>query len=92
MLEQSCDVKYDQCKTEDEDWKRLNDKITFVCERNSALGREAKDFIKVPFKEASSLVMRRAVFLNKGIAYVPLKELYSIAAAHFRTKLTKELI
>jgi DNA primase large subunit len=52
------------------------------------LGKEAKDFIKVPFKEAVSLVARRAVYLHKGIAYVPLKELYSIAAAHFRTRLS----
>jgi DNA primase large subunit len=44
--------------------------------------------LKVPFKEATSLIARRAVFLSKGIAYVPLKELYSIAAAHFRSRLS----
>jgi len=42
---------------------------------------EAKDFIKVPFKEALSLVARRQVYIHKGIAFVPIKELYSIASS-----------
>jgi DNA primase large subunit len=32
-------------------------------------------FVKVPFKEAISLVGRRAVFIHAGIAYVPIVEL-----------------
>jgi DNA primase large subunit len=48
-------------------------------------------FVKVPFKEAISLVGRRAVFLNAGIAYVPILELKQIAVAHFRAHLSSEL-
>lgn len=88
MLEERCGITYELCKADDEDWKKFSKQITFVCEQNSKLGREAKDFLKVPFKEAASLIARRAVFLSKGIAYVPLKELYSIAAAHFRSRLS----
>ena len=45
-------------------------------------------FVKVPFKEAISLVGRRAVFVNQGIAYVPIVELKQIAVAHFRAHIS----
>jgi DNA primase large subunit len=48
--------------------------------------------LRVPFKEALSLVGKRSVFLHKGIAYVPINSLQSIACAHFRLKLSLELI
>jgi hypothetical protein len=32
-------------------------------------------FIKVPFKEALSMVGRRQVFIARGTAYVPISEL-----------------
>jgi DNA primase large subunit len=48
--------------------------------------------VKIPFKDASLLVQRRAVFLHKGMAFVPMKEFYSIASAHFRTRLAQEMI
>ena len=47
--------------------------------------------MKVPFKEAISLVGRRAVFINAGIAYVPIVELRQIAVAHFRAHISQEL-
>ena len=53
---------------------------------------EAKEFIKVPFKDALSLVNTRQVFLNRGIAYVHIIDLNSIARAQFRSKLMGELI
>jgi DNA primase large subunit len=51
--------------------------ITFRAETVYKQGgaSQASDFVRVPFKEAISLVGRRAVFLHQGIAYVPLKEL-----------------
>jgi hypothetical protein len=45
----------------------------------------------VPFKEAISMIGRRNVFLHMGVAYVPIKELYLIANAHFRARLAGEL-
>ena len=45
----------------------------------------------MPFKEALSLVGSREVFIHKGIAYVPLKNVSSIAAAQFKAKLAQEL-
>jgi len=48
--------------------------------------------VRVPFKEAISLVGRRAVFLYQGVAYVPIKELQQIAVAHFRARLSSELV
>jgi len=50
------------------------------------------EFVKVPFKEAISLIGRRAVFLHQGMAYVPIKELQQIAAAHFRAHLSQDLV
>jgi hypothetical protein len=35
-------------------------------------------FLKIPFKDALSLVGRRAVFLHKGMAFVPMKDLNQI--------------
>jgi DNA primase large subunit len=52
---------------------------------------KASNYIKVPFKEALSLVARRQVFLYKGTAFVPIKDLMSIACSHFRCNLAKEL-
>lgn len=49
------------------------------------------DYVKVPFKDAISLVGRRAVFLYQGFAYVPIRELQQIASAHFRARLSAEL-
>ena len=69
----------------------MND-IIFLAARKPELGKSCEDYLKVPFKEAINLVGRRQVFIHKGIAYVPLKELYSIAAAHFRTRMSQELI
>ena len=52
----------------------------------------ADNYVKVPFKEAISLVGRRAVFLHKGMAYVHIKELTSILCAHFRARISAELV
>lgn len=49
-------------------------------------------FLKVPFKDASSIVLRRGAFLLKGMAYVHIKDLNSIAGAQFRTKVAQELV
>lgn len=35
---------------------------------------------------------RRSVFIHKGIAFVPIKELNQIACSHFRYKLSQELM
>ncbi len=48
-------------------------------------------FVKVPFKEAISMVGRRSVFINAGIAFVPIVELKQIAVAHFRAHISQEL-
>jgi DNA primase large subunit len=71
-------VTYQSLKEEDPDWTKFQNSITF---RSTDPKVNASDFIKVPFKEALSLVARRQVFVNKGIAYVPITELFSIASS-----------
>ena len=55
------------------------------------LPTDQEKYIRVPFKEATSLLSRRDVFLHKGIAYVPMRELLQIATAHFRAMLSGEI-
>ena len=85
-------MKYAQVKETDPEWMdpEMRECITF-----NHFGQSpptANSYLKVPFKEALSLVARRQVFIEKGIAYVPLKELTSIASAHFRARLATELV
>lgn len=51
----------------------------------------ANEYIKVPFKEALSLISSGRVFMNKGFAYVHLSELSTIAKNQFKNRLSKEL-
>jgi hypothetical protein len=46
----------------------------------------------VPFKEALSLVGRRQIFIHKGIAFVPIHEVFYIASGIFRSRLYGELM
>lgn len=73
-------------RVEDDEWQKFGEFITF----NAKTPQEhhQSQYVKIPFKDASSLVHRRAVFLHKGMAFVPMKEFYSIASAHFRTRLS----
>lgn len=48
-------------------------------------------FFKVPFTQALQLVGRRAVYLEKGYAYVPLQSLVSIIVSRFRLHLSRAL-
>jgi DNA primase large subunit len=47
--------------------------------------------VKVPFKEAISLIGKKSVFVHRGIAYVPITELLTITTEHFRARISKEL-
>jgi DNA primase large subunit len=79
-------------KPTDEDWKRFEKEICFRAEiTNKGIIPKPSDYVRVPFKEAISLVGRRAVFLHMGMAYVPIRELQQIAQAHFRARLSGEL-
>jgi DNA primase large subunit len=51
----------------------------------------AEHFIKVPFKDALSLVSNKQVFLKGGIAFVHKDDLNTIARSQFRAKLMSEL-
>jgi DNA primase large subunit len=88
MLEERVNIVYEQVSVEE--WDKMQALITFNAKTPDDHKRE--NYVKVPFKEAISLVGRRAAFLFKGMVYVPLKELYSIASAHFRNMLSYELI
>lgn len=57
----------------------------------TAEDKRASCFVKVPFKEAISMVGRRQVFLLGGFAYVPVKELTGILSSHFRARVSAEL-
>ena len=89
MLEQKLSIVYDEVKETDEDWKRFEASIKYRNKKEDS--PLASNFVRVPFKDAVSLVGRRAVFLYQGFAYVPIKELQQIASAHFRSKLSQEL-
>lgn len=90
LLEQKCGIVYEEVRASDEDWQRFEKQITF--KHTGSLAAMPSEYVRVPFKEAISLVSRRAVFLRDGIAYVPTKELQLIASAHFRARLSGELI
>ena len=78
LLEKKCDIIYEQLLPSDDVWNRFEKQITFKSETGAYReggARLPSDFVKVPFKEAISLVGRRAVFLHMGIAYVPMREL-----------------
>lgn len=46
---------------------------------------------RVPFQQALSLVARRAVYIERGFAYVPLQSLVSIIVTRFRIQLSRAL-
>lgn len=88
LLSRHLNIHYEALKETDHDWVKYKDSITFNAESSNQPG----SFLRVPFKEALSLVGKRSVFLHKGIAYVPINQLQSIASAHFRCKLSLELV
>ena len=73
-------LNYESVKEDDPEWKNFKADITFALikqvDRQQA---QASDYIKVPFKEALNLVAKRNVFVRKGVAYVPLRDLTTIA-------------
>lgn len=88
LLSKHLDIHYEALKETDEDWRKYKESICF----NSEGANQPGSFLRVPFKEALSLVGKRSVFLHKGIAYVPINQLQSIACSHFRYKLSLELV
>uniref|UniRef100_A0A8C5PLU9 DNA primase large subunit n=1 Tax=Leptobrachium leishanense TaxID=445787 RepID=A0A8C5PLU9_9ANUR len=52
---------------------------------------EECEFYKVPFQAALDLVRPRKVFLSKGFAYIPQRDIISIILNDFRAKLSKAL-
>jgi DNA primase large subunit len=45
---------------------------------------ESSSFYKIPFAQATDLIMRREVFVTDGFAFVPSGKLVSIVTARFR--------
>jgi DNA primase large subunit len=89
FLEDRCKINYESCSPNDPVWVKRHEDIAFMSAKADA---RPENYVKVPFKEAISLIGKRHVFLHQGIAYVPLKELYSIVSAHFKAKLFQEMI
>ena len=87
LLSKHLDIHYEGLKESDDDWVNFKSSITFNEGSSSLPG----SYLRVPFKEALSLVGKRSVFLHKGIAYVPISQPQSIACAHFRYKIAVEL-
>lgn len=52
---------------------------------------ESSSFYKIPFAQATDLIMRREVFVTDGFAYVPSGKLVSIVTARFRSNLSRSL-
>ena len=83
-------MKYEQLSNEHQDWKNDWENISFnlqaLLRKNKNAKKEfftrqdhAHEFIKVPFKDALSLVSSRQVYLKKGFAYVHISDLNVIA-------------
>lgn len=89
LLESKCGISYQACSENDQDWIKFSQNITYRMKTNE--DKKPSCFVKVPFKEAISLVGRRQVFLFNGFAYVPIKELTGILSAHFRARVSAEL-
>lgn len=70
LLNKHLDIHYEALKETDEDWINYKASITFNAEGQTPVKPES--YLRVPFKEALSLVGKRSVFLHKGIAYVPI--------------------
>lgn len=85
-------MNYATVQATDQEWVDLEMRECIAFNHYGNEPPKATNYLKVPFKEALSLVGRRQVFIDKGIAYVPLKELTSIASAHFRARLAAELV
>ena len=94
LLGKSLGMNYASVKETDPEWQDQDTRecITFNQSERDKERPKPGNYLKVPFKEALSLVARRQVFISKGIAYVPVKELTSIASAHFRARLASELV
>ena len=86
-MKQQCKMDYQQLKENDIEWTNMKEQISF---RNPSKNK-ASDYIKVPFKDAISLVSNRQVFLYHGIAFVHIDDLKSIAKSQFRARLMSEL-
>lgn len=52
---------------------------------------ESSSFYKIPFAQATDLIMRREVYVMDGFAYVPSGKLVSIVTARFRSNLSRSL-
>jgi DNA primase large subunit len=90
LLSKHMDIHYQALKESDEEWQRFKSSITFNADASQPARPES--YLRVPFKEALNLVSKRSVFLHKGIAFVPINQLQSIASSHFRMKLSIELV
>lgn len=85
-------MNYEQLDENDAIWKEYRAQITFNLNKFKKTRVDAKDYIKVPFKDALSLVAMRQVFVHKAIAFVNIQDLNSIARSQFRSKLMGELV
>eukprot|EP00793_Prasinoderma_coloniale_P001863 PRCOL_00003669-RA len=52
----------------------------------------ASDYYSVPFEQVPELVMRRAVLVRRGHAYVPRDQLAALVVGQFRARLSKALV
>lgn len=106
LLKDKCDMNYEQLHVDHDDWKRFRDQISFnmasLLRKQRDVNRKAQgeafekdnfanEFIKVPFKDALSLVASRQVFLHRGFAFVHVSDLNVIARTQFKNKLFSEL-
>jgi len=87
VLREKCNMNYTQLHHTEEIWKKFQQQISFRFKGKP----DAEEFIKVPFKDAISLVSNRQVFLHGGIAFVHIQDLNQIARSQFRAKLMSEL-
>ncbi|RYG65805.1 hypothetical protein EON64_11170 [archaeon] len=70
--------------------RRLEDKLIDIGGVTTA-SFPATHFYKVPFAQALALLGSRAVYLERGLVYVPLQKLVSILVMRFRSLLSRAL-
>lgn len=63
-------MNYQQLSETDDIWRKFKDQITYNYDKFKGKAPPAKEYIKVPFKDALSLVSSRQVFLYRGNAFV----------------------
>ncbi len=84
-------MSYDEVTPQEKNERR--DKLVGLCDVTEMnFASKTTIFYKVPFTRALSLMRSRQVYIEAGMAYVPLSRLVSIIIATYRAQLSRALV